>query len=116
MEDIRKKASQSKVINQQLVERLRGGGRLINNRDPEKSFVDCMTGDHIINTHNKKQIIRDNNAKEVINYMSNHPSNRELDKNKLMLYNSNGGEVGGTYDFVDIITPDPFMYAYMSKN
>jgi hypothetical protein len=33
-----------------------------------------------------------------------------------MMISSNGGEVGGTYDFVDIITPDPFMEAYKSKN
>ncbi len=33
-----------------------------------------------------------------------------------MLISSNGGEVGGTYDFVDIITPDPFLEAYKSKN
>lgn len=33
-----------------------------------------------------------------------------------MLISSNGGEVGGTYDFVDMITPDPFMEAYKSKN
>jgi hypothetical protein len=89
---------------------------MVSNKDPEKSFVECLTGDHIRDTHNRKQQIRDNNAKEVIDYMSSHPSNRENDKNKLMLYSSNGGEVGGTYDFVDIITPDPFMCAYMSKN
>jgi hypothetical protein len=33
-----------------------------------------------------------------------------------MLISSNGGEVGGTFDFVDMITPDPFLEAYKSKN
>ena len=43
--------------------------------------------------------------------MNSTPNEREAQKNKLI----GRAEVGGTCDFVDMITADPFLLAYKSK-
>jgi|LauGreDrversion4_2_1035121.scaffolds.fasta_scaffold267776_2 hypothetical protein len=77
---------------------------MVSKRDQEKAFVDCLKGDHTRATFEKKREARESNVKSVILKMSN-PSERELQKNKLI----GRAEVGGTIDFVDMITPDPFL-------
>ena len=109
MEDMRKKATKTNM--NQNADKQKNY-----NENPEKSFVEILKGDHTKESHQRKKQIRDTNVKGVIQYINSHQSQREKEKNKLMLISSNGGEVGGTFDFVDIITPDPFLEAYKSKN
>lgn len=51
-------------------------------------------------------------VQKVIMFTKNNQSEREVHKEKMM----SRAEIGGTLDFPDIITPDPFQMAYQSKH
>lgn len=60
--------------------------------------------------YEQKSKVREGSIKRVLDQI--HPSKRDLEKDKLIAR----AEVGGTCDFADMVTGDPFLFAYNSRS
>ncbi|TNV86840.1 hypothetical protein FGO68_gene5590 [Halteria grandinella] len=97
MEEARRKAVSSHFSSGSLSSR-----ELVSNRQSEQSFVECLKGDHMKQTYNKKFQLRQSAVASALESITHGNSEREKQKDKLM----GRAEVGGTVDFVDILTGD----------